>query len=225
MKTDVQKIVAGFSAVADTVYGPGYRHPPESHAFFGTVLRAALSQFAVPPPIRVLEIGCGNGYWLRAVAQAAEMGLAVDLHGADVTPALIGLAREALRDLAPAPILSVGDVLRGGIEGRYHLCYVYDVVQQIDRRDHGLIFSRARSLLEEGGVFVVFDRDPWSRYGVAMGLRKALTRRLGLRLVPDFYLLARYPSFRRLARLARRAGFEVVHDLRGASRRALVLKV
>jgi len=149
----------------------------------------------------------------------------VDLHGADVTPALIGLAREVLKGLRPAPALSVGDVLRGDIEGGYHLCYVYDVVQQIDRRDHDLIFSRVRSLLEAGGVFIVFDRDPWSRYGVTMRLRKALTRRLGLRLVPDFYLLARYPSFRRLARLARQSGFEVVRGLRGAGRRALVLKV
>jgi SAM-dependent methyltransferase len=225
MKTDIQKVVAGFSAVADSVYGPGYRHPPESHAFFEAVLRGALSQVADAPPVRVLEIGCGNGYWLRAVAQTAtEMGLTVSLHGADVTPGLIGLAKAALKDLDPAPVLSVGDVLRGEMAGRYALCFAYDVVQQIDRRDHGLLFSRVRSLLEAGGVFVVFDRDPRSRYGVAMAVRKALTRYLGLRLAPDFYLLARYPSFRRLVRLARRSGFEVVRDLSGASRRALVLK-
>ncbi|MSS71049.1 MAG: class I SAM-dependent methyltransferase [Candidatus Latescibacteria bacterium] len=225
MKTDMQKVVAGFSAVADSVYGPEYRHPPESHAFFDTVLRTALSQVAGPPPVRVLEIGCGNGYWLRAVAQtAAEGGLAVNLHGTDVTPGLIDLAKAALKDLVPAPALSVADVLKGDMAGGYSLCYAYDVVQQIDRRDHGLLFSRVRSLLEEKGVFIVFDRDPCSRYGVAMAVRKALTRRLGLRLVPDFYLLARYPSFGRLARLARRSGFEVVRDLRGASRRALVLK-
>jgi hypothetical protein len=57
-----------------------------------------------------------------------------------------------------------------------------------------------------------------------MNVRKFLSRRLKLRLVPDFYLLARYPSFRRLARLARRAGFEVVDDICGPGRRALVLQ-
>jgi SAM-dependent methyltransferase len=225
VKTDVNKIISSFSAVADTVYGPAYRHPPESHAFFESVLRAALSQITATPPLQVLEVGCGNGYWLRAVAQTAtEMGLGVDLRGVDVTPALIDLAKEALKDLTPAPALSVGDLLKGDIGGRHHLCYAYDVVQQIDRRDQGPIFTGVRSLLQEGGVFVVFDRDPCSRYGLSMNLRKVLTRRLRLRLVPDFYLLARYPSFRRLIRLARRAGFEVVHDLRGASRRALVFK-
>jgi len=225
VKTDVKKIASAFSAVADTVYGPAYRHPPESHAFFESVLRAALSQVTSTPPFRVLEIGCGNGYWLRAVAQtAAEMGLVADLRGVDITPALINLAKEALKDLNPAPALSVGDLLKGDIAGRHHLCYAYDVVQQIDRRDHGLIFTNVRSLLKEGGVFVVFDRDPCSRYGLSMNVRKVLTRRLRLRLVPDFYLLARYPSFHRLARLARRTDFEVVNDLRGASRRALILK-
>ena len=87
-----------------------------------------------------------------------------------------------------------------------------------------LLLQRLHSLLQQGGLFVVFDRDPWTRFGLKMRLRKVLTRHLGLRLVSPHYLLAQYPSFRRFARLAARTGFAVVNDSRGASRRALVLK-
>lgn len=211
--------------MAETQYGAEYRHPPESHAFFRSVLQAALARLATAPPVRVLEIGCGNGYWLReAAATTAAAGLQVSLAGVDLTPALIECARLQLQDLDPVPELSLGDILAAGGSDSCHLCYAYDLVQQIDGRDHLTMLEHLRSSLPDGGVCVLFDRDPWSRYGLKMRLRKALTRRLGLNLVPEFYLLARYPSFGRLARLARRIGLAVVEDRRGASRRALVLQ-
>ena len=225
MHTDVQKLLTEFTAVADTLYGSDYDHPPESQEFFRSVLRSALSQLAPPSPIRILEIGCGSGYWLgvtaaMAVADHLEVGLA----GLDLTPALVERARLHLQDLPVMIELSVGDILAGTDPGRYHLCYAYDMVQQIDRRDHALLLERAHSGLEEGGVLVVFDRDPWTRYGIKMRVRKALSRHFGFELVPPHYLLAQYPAFSRLARLAARAGFAVIDDRFGASRRALVLK-
>ncbi|MHC4718484.1 MAG: hypothetical protein ACYS5V_16050, partial [Planctomycetota bacterium] len=137
---------------------------------------------------------------------------------------LVERGRQQLRDLEPTPQLSVGDILAPRHGDRHELCYAYDLVQQIDGRDHPLMLQHLAETLSGGGIGVLFDRDPWSRYGLKMRLRKALTRRLGMSLVPEFYLLARYPSYRRLAHLARRAGMEVVGDRRGASRRALIVQ-
>ena len=69
---------------------------------------------------------------------------------------------------------------------------------------------------------MVFVRDPWSRYGVKMRLRKTLTRHFGLNLVPPHYLLAQYPTFHHLASFASRVGFDVVEEPAGRS--ALVLR-
>jgi hypothetical protein len=61
--------------------------------------------------------------------------------------------------------------------------------------------------LAPGGALVVFDHERRSAYGIKMGAKKFLTRRLGLNLVPKFYCNARYPSLRSLSRWLTTLGF------------------
>ncbi len=68
-----------------------------------------------PPPIRVVDIGCGLGYVVRWLAATAALGDDVELVGVDLNPALIGQAsklaeREAL-DCRFVP----GDALELGV--------------------------------------------------------------------------------------------------------------
>jgi SAM-dependent methyltransferase len=54
---------------------------------------AALRQYGVPSPFRVVDIGCGIGYVVRYLAARGRLGADVTLLGVDFNPALVTEAR------------------------------------------------------------------------------------------------------------------------------------
>lgn len=77
--------------------------------------------------IRILDLGCGPGTWLlRTVARARDLGFtAIEGRGIDISPAMIGLARQAavrLKDLRIGLTFDVGDILEALEQEGRHAC-------------------------------------------------------------------------------------------------------
>lgn len=139
------------------------------------VIRGALGRALPSRPLRLLEIGCGTGNMLVALA---ELGEAVGME-----------ANEALRAVASAAGL---DARKGALPddlvvapGWADVVLLLDVIEHLDDDLAGL--RAARQALRDGGVlFVTVPAYPWlwSDHDVALGHRRRYTR-AGLRRVVE----------------------------------------
>jgi ubiquinone/menaquinone biosynthesis C-methylase UbiE len=180
------------------IYSSSSRHGPPDRQFFAEVLTGIVD--ALPTrPVTILECGCGSAEWLEEAGRlaAASHATAVQLAGFDITPGLVELARERLRDRVAAERLLVGDVLDPGIYsslgGTFDLVFAFDVVQQLPRAEQRDAVERMLGAVQVGGVLAVFDHDRRSPYGRRMGMKKWITRHLRIPLVPRWYIHAAYP--------------------------------
>lgn len=126
------------------------------------------------PGARVLDVGCGTGYFLEAAADRYEVS------GLDPSPQAVGFCRD--RGLA--------GVREGGVENLRGLAAEFDAVTFFDVIEHlpddlGAL-ALARQVLRPGGrVFVSVPayRWLWSHHDDAHGHQRRYTRRLlGARL-------------------------------------------
>ena len=186
------------------VYSNSSRHGSPDRKFFAEVLTPIVD--ALPArPVAILECGCGSGEWLDEAGRLATAGhaTAVELAGFDITPGMVDLARERLRDRVAEDRLLVGDVLDPEVYerlgGTFDLVFAFDVVQQMPRSAQSGAVERMLSAVRAGGVLVVFDHDRDSPYGRRMGMKKWLTRHLHVPLVPRWYIYAAYPPLGRYA--------------------------
>jgi len=161
---------------------------------------------------RVLDIGCGNGFWLERLA---EHGVAENrLSGVDVQPERVTRAARAL----PGATLVTADARHLPLPtGAFHLVLLFTVLSSLaTRSDAGAALLEARRVLAPGGLLLCYEPrlpNPLNRatlrlrrsdYASALGrsvqsvpctVLPPLTRRLGP-LAP----LA-YPALRRLSPL------------------------
>ncbi|MBM3558245.1 MAG: class I SAM-dependent methyltransferase [Alphaproteobacteria bacterium] len=98
---------------------------------------------------RVLEIGCGDGFFSRVVRQ--EVG---HLTAIDFDPIFIADAKS--RPTGKRPIdYRVHDLMRGPIAGRYDGAYALDVLEHVSpRRQHRFLGHLARSLTSSGAAVI-----------------------------------------------------------------------
>jgi len=213
--------------VAGGVYDSGFRHEDWARAFFAEVMAPPLAGELVRPA-RILECGCGTGFWLAEVAAmtAAKPRL---LDGFDLSADMITEARQRL-DLADIDAeLRVGDVLDGAAYNgqgghEYEVVFAYDVVQQLPRAMQPRAVAEMYRHVAPGGWLVIFDHDAGSRYGRVMGTKKLLRRYLGLPLVPHHYIHSAYPHLGRLrADLIRAGGRDVAIRVEGEGRHRALL--
>jgi SAM-dependent methyltransferase len=115
----------------------GYRPDP---FFVATATSLARSELArrVPPPARVLDVGCGAGDFM-AVAQ----GLGYEVEGIDISPASAEICRSRGLDAR------AGNFLTEHFSGKFDLITMWDVVEHL--RDPGSFLDRARTLLTPNG--------------------------------------------------------------------------
>jgi SAM-dependent methyltransferase len=215
--------------VADNVYGSGFRHAEWARAFFAEVMAPALERDP-DRQARILECGCGTGFWLAEVA-ALTGGRPRLLDGFDLSADMINEARQRLGRADVRANVRVGDVLddaayRGQGGDDYEVVFAYDVVQQLPRAIQPRAVAEMYRHVAPGGWLVIFDHDAGSRYGRTMGLKKLLRRYLGLPLVPYHYIHSAYPNLARLrADLVRAGGLDVdVRVEREGRHRALLAR-
>jgi len=137
-----------------------------------------------------LEIGCGPGRLMRPLSRHFQ-----EIHGVDVSDAMIELARERLRSTPNAfPHHSSGSDLKLFPDGKFDLVYSYAVFQHIPSGDVVFQYLReARRVLKTGGILrcQVNGLPPTAKqYDTWAGVRIAPEQILEFALDQDFQLLA-----------------------------------
>ena len=100
------------------------------------------------PSARVLEIGCGTGFYTRLMV---EQGVR-DYTGLDITDALFDEFRREL----PQYRFVQQDVTEAAIEGTFDLILMIDVVEHIVEEPRlAFLLRSVRAVLAEGGVFII----------------------------------------------------------------------
>jgi 2-polyprenyl-3-methyl-5-hydroxy-6-metoxy-1,4-benzoquinol methylase len=98
---------------------------------------------------RVLEVGCGDGFGSRVVAQAVGHLTAVDFDSE-----LLESAASIASDRYPIEFRR-HDMLKGPVEGRFDGLYSMDVLEHIDPKDEGQFLSNLVAPLEGSGVCII----------------------------------------------------------------------
>lgn len=184
---------------------------------FGAFMRICLKT-AFPADrradLKVLDCGCGTGKMLRVLQDFLDERAPAchRYYGFDLSPDLIERARRRFHDVPP-PRLRAGDVLDAqsyafdAEEPLFDLVYCKSVVEQLPRAQQFRVVETMLEHVAPGGAAIFFEKDRHSRWGVAMGVAKIVTRYLGVPLVPRSYCVAHYPPLagfgRRLAKQPR----------------------
>ena len=137
-----------------------------------------------------LEIGCGPGRLMRPMSRDFK-----EIHGVDVSDAMIKLARERLRDTPNAfPHHSSGSDLRMFPDEKFDFVYSYAVFQHIPSADVVFQYLReARRVLKTGGILrcQINGLPPSAKqYDTWSGVRIAPEQITQFTLDYDFQLLA-----------------------------------
>jgi glycosyltransferase involved in cell wall biosynthesis/ubiquinone/menaquinone biosynthesis C-methylase UbiE len=163
---------------------------------------------------RVLDIGCGSGWWLERLA--AHPDIDAELYGVELQPERVRSASERV----PGAVLVEGDARRLPFEGgRFEVVSLFTVLSSLaDRADAVLALHEARRVLAPGGVLLVWEprlpnplnrstqlvtkrlvRDALADAEIAVRtttVLPALARRLGPRTDRLYPHLAAIPAFR-----------------------------
>jgi 2-polyprenyl-3-methyl-5-hydroxy-6-metoxy-1,4-benzoquinol methylase len=164
---------------------------------------------------RLLDMGCGLGFFLKAMAPYANWGA----YGCEISPAAVRYAREKL---------GLQNVICGRLEdadfpqSSFDVITMWDVIDHILRPD--LLLKRCHALLREGGI--CFIRTP----NILIHLPRARLIKLLRGMRPGVaYLQARdhlhHYSMPSIRRLLKRNGFSRVefvhlHPIQSVSRNA-----
>jgi SAM-dependent methyltransferase len=220
------------SLVANGVYHTGFRHAAELESFFRTSMGCAIEYVSDTNDAAVLECGCGAGVWLDTLGEIDKPWKTVRYYGFDLTPEMVDVARQRLTGrmeplhLKPGDVMDDASYLFGEADSGYQVVFAFDLVQQLPRKLQLEACRKMLSHVEPGGCLVVFDHERWSLHGIRMGLRKFVTRYLRIRLVPDFYCNARYPSLAGIANaLSRESDVEAAVTVsEEVAKRALIVR-
>lgn len=177
----------------DDRHGPASPRAAEFHARVG-LLRRLLARPEGGPP-RMLELGCGTGLNLVALADAVAEGVGVDFSPAMVARACrnagrarAGNLRFVLGDAADAPLAAAA----------FDLVLLAGTLEHLP--DRGAVLARCRSLLAPGGRVVVVAPHPRNP---ALLWQRLVRGGSGRQFAQDLHMAPRG-----LAALARRHGLE-----------------
>ena len=99
-----------------------------------------------------LDIGCGNGYFTRALTRAGY-----SVTGIDISPEMLDTAQAlALKEGIKAEFL-LGDITKLKVNGKKDFCVaINDCINYIPKEKLKTALSRVKSCLKKGGIFI-FD--------------------------------------------------------------------
>jgi 2-polyprenyl-3-methyl-5-hydroxy-6-metoxy-1,4-benzoquinol methylase len=107
----------------------------------------------------VLELGCGNGYWLRLLARAGAKTTGIDLAENQIA------AAKSWDDPTTSEIdYRVGDVSQAlDLQGRFDIAFFEHVLLEIpDKNELYSAIQNAANTLKEGGLLFISDIHPFA---------------------------------------------------------------
>ena len=107
----------------------------------------------------VLELGCGNGYWLRLLARAGARTTGIDLAENQIT------AAKSWDDPITSKIdYRVGDVSEAlDLQGKFDIIFFEHVLLEIpDKNELYSAIQNAANTLKEGGMLFISDIHPFA---------------------------------------------------------------
>ena len=127
----------------------------QKHDFYLEVKARRLVELARrhlgPGRATALDVGCGPGLFDRHVAPA------FDLHGVDVSPAMVERARET----NPEVEYAVSEPRRlPHPDGRFDLAFAVCVLHHVDRADRLPLVRETARVVRPGGLVAIFEHNP-----------------------------------------------------------------
>jgi len=106
--------------------------------------------------VRILEVGCGEGVYLKAAYDANPNATGI---GIDVDPVVVDQAKAKIEEWGISDRFSVvcGDIFNPPAEvaGKYDLITLYNIVYYFDERTRMALFSALKEMLNRGGRLVI----------------------------------------------------------------------
>ena len=212
--TDTEEVYSRYSRSASKRRAWAADNP--GNAAIRAELLTELLQLAAPElraTGRILDLGCGTGWWLRTLAEAG-----IDparLEGVDLLPARV----EAARRVLPGARVAVGDARRLELDdARFSLVLLFTVISSLaSATEVRAALGEARRMLAPGALLLIYEprlANPLNRHtrtlrdrdldAAALSPREqrtltllpALARRLGARTGERYPGLARFRPLR-----------------------------
>lgn len=98
---------------------------------------------------QVLEVGCGDGFGSRIIAQSVDSLTAIDFD-----PEFIEDARDVASDKYKIDFRQ-HDMLAGPVPGRFDAAYSLDVLEHIQPEDEDIFLANIASSLSENGICIM----------------------------------------------------------------------
>jgi trans-aconitate 2-methyltransferase len=111
-----------------------------------TMITEALASLSCAPDDWVLDIGCGDGFLTRAIADLVPRGGAV---GADASPRMIATAHDADRPTASGPWFVVADARRLPFSARFDAAVSFNALHWVLQQDEAL--GQIAAVVKPGG--------------------------------------------------------------------------
>lgn len=189
---------------------------PFRETFRRAVLDEITSRLSAASSLRMLEVGCGHGTWAEEIYNSvADAGRKIKYVGIDFTEARIGAARRRMASNRSASFLCT-DCECYEPDLPFDLILAVEVVSHVPFDRYPDWFGRWHGWLRDHGSLVIIDKDRYSKHNLRLKWdsfkRRFLPKFLAGRryyFTEDFDDLVstlNYPSFRRMCRVARRAG-------------------
>ena len=141
-------------------------------------IRAVVSHLHEAKPASVLEVGCGPGHLMKAVA---DSGLEADLVAVDLSPYLLERARKRVPQGRVRYVHADGTRLPAG-EGEFDAAVASHYVGHMPAEVRAAAAEELARVVRPGGSIIVVEHN-WHPWPEVPELKRANTRRLNFGLV------------------------------------------